>query len=206
MGIWRMISIRKSSMSPQNTGYCVWRHFYRMNRYATPKFMNGWPTPKARCHGTRKLTEEVGYKLIHAGLDKLIISIQSIEKEVYEETMRGLTFEKTLENVMKFVELKESRGTKSPDLEIWMVRTKYVEDKLKEHKAFWKDRGIKLKARKLNNQASSELEERMRARGDIPNDDWAYASHCSIPFWRACRRYDPVLCGLASVDGAGKYI
>jgi len=142
------------------------------------------------------LTEEVGYKLIHAGLDKLIISIQSIEKEVYEETMRGLTFEKTMENVTKFVELKESLGTKNPDLEIWMVRTKYVEDKLKEHKAFWKDRGIKLKARKLNNQASPELEERMRLRGDIPNDDWAYASHCSIPFWRAWITWtgDMILC------------
>lgn len=142
------------------------------------------------------LTEEAGYNLIHAGLDKLIISIQSIEKDVYEETMRGLKFEQTMENVTRFVELKHRLGVKNPDFEIWMVRTKYVEEKLKVHKAFWSKRGIKLKARKLNNQASPELEERMRQRGDIPADDWQYAQYCAIPFWRSWITWtgDMILC------------
>lgn len=142
------------------------------------------------------LTEDVAYKLIHAGLDKLIISIQSVEKDVYEETMRGLDFDVTMENVMRFIEIKESLGVKNPDFEVWMVRTKYVEDKLKEHKTFWKERNVKLKARKLNNQADPLLEERMRLRGDIPTDDWKYATHCSIPFWRAWVAWtgDLILC------------
>ena len=142
------------------------------------------------------LTEEMGYNLIHAGLDKLIISIQSIEQDVYEETMRGLKYDQTMENVMRFVDLKKRLGVKNPDFEVWMVRTKYVEEKLKAHKDFWSQRGIKLKARKLNNQASPQLEERMRERGDIPNDDWEYAQSCSIPFWRAWITWtgDMILC------------
>lgn len=142
------------------------------------------------------LTEEMSYNLIHAGLDKLIVSIQSIEKDVYEETMVGLTYEETLENVMRFVDLKRKLRAKHPDFEIWMVRTKYVEDKLAEHQRFWSSHDIKLKARKLNNQADPFLEERMRERGDIPNDDWEYAHYCSIPFWRAwiTWRGDMILC------------
>lgn len=131
------------------------------------------------------LTEEMAYNLIHAGLDKLIISVQSIEKEVYEKTMIGLTYERTLENVMRLVELKRRLRAKNPNLEIWMVRTQYVEDKLEEHKRFWSQRGIKLKARKLNNQANPSLEARMREHGDLPTDEWEYAYSCAIPFWRA---------------------
>ncbi|MBT5873500.1 MAG: radical SAM protein [Candidatus Latescibacteria bacterium] len=142
------------------------------------------------------LTEEMGRNLIDAGLTKLIISIQSIEKDVYEETMRGLTFEQTMENVMQFVELKERLGKKNPDFEVWMVRTAYVEKKLKEHKDFWSSKGIKLKARKLNNQANPDLEQSMRERGDIPVDAWEYAQSCSIPFWRAWVTWtgDMILC------------
>ena len=142
------------------------------------------------------LTEDVGRNLIEAGLTKLVISIQSIEKDVYEETMRGLKFEQTMENVIRFVELKERMRKKNPDLEVWMVRTAYVEQKLKEHKDFWSKHGIKLKARKLNNQASPELEKRMRERGDIPVDVWEYAQSCSIPFWRAWVTWagDMILC------------
>lgn len=131
------------------------------------------------------LTEEVGYNLIHAGLDKLIISIQSIEKEVYEKTMVGLRYEQTLENVMRFVNLKRKLRAKNPKLEVWMVRTRYVEDKLEEHKRFWARHHIKLKARQLNNQANPLLEARMREHGDLPTDEWQYAHSCSIPFWRA---------------------
>ena len=51
------------------------------------------------------LTEDAAYKLIHEGLDKLIISVQSIDQEIYEETMVGLDYEVTMENVMRFVDL-----------------------------------------------------------------------------------------------------
>ena len=49
---------------------------------------------------------------------------------------------------------------------------------------------------KLNNQANPELEKRMRARGDIPNDAWEYAQSCSIPFWRGWITWtgDMILC------------
>ena len=127
------------------------------------------------------LTEDTAYKLIHAGLDKLIISVQSIDQEIYEETMVGLDYEVTMENVMRFVDLKKRLRMRNPDFEIWMVRTQLVENRLKEHKKYWKDLNIKFKTRRLNNQADPQLEARM---DDLNPTEWRYANHCAIPFWR----------------------
>lgn len=127
------------------------------------------------------LTEDVAYNLVHAGLDKLIVSVQSIDREVYEKTMVGLDYDLTMENIVRFVDLKRRLRKRHPDFEVWMVRTKYVEDRLGEHRRFWKGLRIKFKARRLNNQANPNLEARMR---DLNPTEWRFATHCAIPFWR----------------------
>lgn len=57
-----------------------------------------------------KLNEELSYRIIEAGLDKIFFSIDSIEKENYEKIRVGAKFEKTIENVKAFCKINEEKG------------------------------------------------------------------------------------------------
>lgn len=60
------------------------------------------------------LNEERSRALIDAGLDKLIISFDSPYKEKYEKIRIGTTFEKVLENIKRFAEIKKEMNKITP--------------------------------------------------------------------------------------------
>ncbi|MCG2689719.1 radical SAM protein [Candidatus Parcubacteria bacterium] len=53
------------------------------------------------------LTESLGEALIKAGLDRIQFSFDSVVKETYESIRRGANFEKTLGNILRFLEINE---------------------------------------------------------------------------------------------------
>ena len=53
------------------------------------------------------LTEERSRALLEAGLDMIILSIDSLEKEIFESIRVRLDFEEVLENALKFIELRD---------------------------------------------------------------------------------------------------
>ncbi len=88
-------------------------------------------------------------------LDYLYISFQGIEKEGYEETMRGsLKFEETMENVLYLIsELKKSKAKNPFKVVITMVATNKV-DPVKAVN-FWKEKGVKAKWTPLENRGGN---------------------------------------------------
>lgn len=60
------------------------------------------------------LTEEKGQQLIDAGLDFLSCSFDGYERGMYEANRVGAKFDKTLENLIGFLRLKQSRRIKHP--------------------------------------------------------------------------------------------
>ncbi len=140
------------------------------------------------------LTEERAYNLIRAGLEHVRFSVHGIDPDVYADLMQGPKFDRTIENIDRFVRIKRELKSKTPHIEVWAVRTKEVEAQLDEVKAFWRERGIKFKARELDNRANPELtgNEDLAAEGA----EFKFATWCTIPFWRAWILWngDVVLC------------
>ena len=140
------------------------------------------------------LTEDRSHALIRSGLDYIVFSVHGVDPDVYDDVMRGPRFETTIRSVETFIRVKRELGSRRPHIEVWAVRTREVEEQLPEVTRFWKDRGIRFKARELDNRAHPEITD----NSDMTVDDvsWRYADHCTIPFWRAWVLWngDVVLC------------
>lgn len=82
------------------------------------------------------LTEEKAEDLLNAGLDIIIISIDSLKKDVYEKIRRGLNFEEVMVNALRFVEL---RNKIRPQTKIWMrmIRQKSNQDDWPDYYKYW---------------------------------------------------------------------
>ncbi len=127
------------------------------------------------------LTEEMGYRLLHAeGLDEINFSFHTIIPEVYEQMMAPLKFDRVMGNILRFKEQWDKFKGKKPKLTIWTVKTLPVIENLGNEKAYWKKAGIGFKARKLDNRASTDVESL-----GIADREFVRVPFCVIPFWRA---------------------
>jgi radical SAM protein with 4Fe4S-binding SPASM domain len=121
--------------------------------------------------------------------DDLYISMQGIEKEPYEESMRGrLVFENTLANVEHLIDACKRSGSKM-DITITMIKTRLVDaDKAVAH---WQSRGIKAKYTSLENRGGNT-----RAFKEINPGGKKHFKHCTRLFKQAYILFngDMVLC------------
>ena len=82
------------------------------------------------------LTEERGKALLDAGLGLIILSLDSLNKDVYEAIRVRLKFEEVMENAQRFIELRNRK--KSPT-KIWvrMIRQESNKDEWPAYQEFW---------------------------------------------------------------------
>jgi len=106
---------------------------------------------KVTSHGGL-LTEHMAKALLDSGLDKLKISVQSLNADTYWNIMR-LPLEKTLKNIDHFLELKKKGGYKLPRLEIVMVDSIQTHDEIPGIRRYWQDREVKLYVEPVENRA-----------------------------------------------------
>lgn len=85
------------------------------------------------------LTEEKAKDLLNAGLDTVIMSIDSLKKEVYESIRVRLNFEKVMENALRFIEL---RNKIRPETKIWMrmIKQEGNYDEWPDYHKYWAER------------------------------------------------------------------
>lgn len=60
------------------------------------------------------LTEEKSYEIIQAGLDRLSFSFDGYDKETYERIRKQGDFDKTIKNIIRFLEIKKAAHQKKP--------------------------------------------------------------------------------------------
>lgn len=60
------------------------------------------------------LTEEMSRDLVRSGIDRLVFSFDGFDKASYEAVRVGADFERTLANIVRFLELKRSLGSRTP--------------------------------------------------------------------------------------------
>jgi MoaA/NifB/PqqE/SkfB family radical SAM enzyme len=151
----------------------------KLEYIAQKKGQRAWPKVRMTTNAGL-LTEEMGYRLLHAeGCDEINFSFHSIIPEVYEEMMPPLKYSRVMDNILRFKEMWDKYAGKKPRLEIWTVRTKPVIANLKQEKAYWKKVGIGFKARKLDNRANADIE----ALG-LGDREYVRVPFCVIPYWR----------------------
>jgi MoaA/NifB/PqqE/SkfB family radical SAM enzyme len=85
------------------------------------------------------LDEKRSRDLLEAGLDMVVLSIDSLKKEVFEAIRLGLDFDEVLENALRFAEL---RNQIRPQTRIWMrmIRQDSNFDEWPSYEEFWKKR------------------------------------------------------------------
>jgi sulfatase maturation enzyme AslB (radical SAM superfamily) len=109
---------------------------------------------KVTSHGGL-LTERMAKSLLDSGLDKLKISVQSLNPERYRNIM-GLPLANTLKNINRFLALKQKGGYKLPRLEIVMVDSIQTHDEITSMRRYWQDRNIKLYIEPVENRANQQ--------------------------------------------------
>ena len=82
------------------------------------------------------LDERRARDLLEAGLGLIILSIDSLKKDVFEAIRLRLTFEEVLENALRFIELRDriNPGTK---ISVRMIRQESNLDEWDDYHAFW---------------------------------------------------------------------
>lgn len=101
------------------------------------------------------LTDEVGIKLMDAGLDQLWISVNGYSPETYRASM-DLDFDQTMANIETFLNNKKRLGRKRPKVVITTLKTKLVEPELEKAKAYWAERDVKFSIHHLDNRAGED--------------------------------------------------
>ena len=85
------------------------------------------------------LTEDMSRRLIKAGLDKLFISFDSPDRKSYEKIRVGTRFDHVLNNVKRFVEIRNSMSGYSPILRVSMVVMKENVGQVLGYIKLWRD-------------------------------------------------------------------
>ena len=117
---------------------------------------------KVTSHGGL-LTTRMAKGLLDSGLDKLKISVQSLNPDTYWKIMR-LPLDKTLRNIDRFLELKAQGHYKLPRLQIVMVDSSLTHAEIPTNQQYWQQRGIELYVEPVENRADQK-HIRQTARG-----------------------------------------
>jgi len=83
--------------------------FFKMAKYAHEANL----VTKFHTNGTL-LDEEKSYKLIESGIDQFSVSFDGYDKATYESIRVNANFEKTVENLVRFLQIKKKRNAKRP--------------------------------------------------------------------------------------------
>lgn len=137
------------------------------------------------------LTERTARKLIDAGLDRLIVSIEGYTKEIYEKNRVGGKFEKVVSNIRNFVELRQKLNSRTPILRLQTVNIEADEGYLKKYEEFW--RGF------ADEITCIDLRDERRDYSGLNGGNW----ECPYPWRRLCITWDGNIYTCPFVNHAG---
>ena len=83
------------------------------------------------------MDEQLAEKIVKSGLDRIIFSLDSITKEIYEKIRVNANFEDTVKKVKLFHNVREKLNSYKPVIRISMVRMKENDHEAKNFDNFW---------------------------------------------------------------------
>jgi len=142
--------------------------FFKMARYAHEKGL----TVKFHTNGTL-LDENKAYQLIESGIDQFSFSFDGYKKETYERIRVGGDFEKTVNNIIRFLEIKKKFRSKKPYTILELINfpeENIRKDKEGRNKFLQNFKGLplnKVEIKELHNWAG-EIPQKRRAKDFSP--------------------------------------
>ncbi len=88
------------------------------------------------------LTPELGQALIEAGLGAIYLCLDGVTAETYEHVRREASFERTRENILKFLELRNRAGDKGPRTKLQIIEIAPTADQIETFKRIWSVPGV----------------------------------------------------------------
>ena len=88
------------------------------------------------------LTPERTKEMLESGLDRFMVSFDSITKETYERIRIGSNFDKVIENIRFLIKSRNASGLVKPFVEMQMIMTNQNSDEQKKFKALSEDIGV----------------------------------------------------------------
>lgn len=138
------------------------------------------------------LKEEMGAALVDAGLKRLKVSIQSLDKQKNIDIMgRACDSDKVVANVLAFKKILKEKKAKQFDLRISTVVTKMNRGEIDDTRRFWDRHGIRLVTSALENRGGN-----IANALDMNGGEMAVRDNCIRPRREMCILYngDAVLC------------
>ena len=86
------------------------------------------------------LTEDLSKELIDSGLTIIMFSIDAATKQTYERIRKSPHFNKVINNILQFIELKKTKNKLLPLTRVSFVENKINHLELKDFISFWKDK------------------------------------------------------------------
>ena len=83
------------------------------------------------------MDEELAERIVKSGLDRIIFSLDSITKKIYEKIRVNANFEDTVKKVKTFYKTRERLNSYKPVIRISMVRMKENDHEAKNFENFW---------------------------------------------------------------------
>jgi radical SAM protein with 4Fe4S-binding SPASM domain len=114
------------------------------------------------------LNERRSKELIEAGLDRLIISFNGTTKESYEKVMGQMNFDKNIQNVLKFLSIRENS---KPHVTISCVRLDANADDFSTMQEFWQSKGVEVDSYKTPvpfNRGGDQMQSRYKSKWSLP--------------------------------------
>jgi radical SAM protein with 4Fe4S-binding SPASM domain len=85
------------------------------------------------------LSKELSLELIDAGLDRISISFEGMNSDVYEKYRVGAKYEKVKQNILNLVDVRDSIGSCNPKIRIQTVGVPEILQDISEYIHFWGD-------------------------------------------------------------------
>lgn len=160
------------------------KDFLKMVKYAHQKGLYTMTSTNAHY-----FTDEIARETIESGLSRIIISMDGVTQETYEQYRKGGTLDKVKDGITKLVEWKKKLNSSTPHIVLQFIVFGHNEHEVEEVQRLGKEMGVdevKLKSAQIydfNNAhliSSEEKYSRYKKNGDSYRIKTELMNHC----WR----------------------
>ncbi len=83
------------------------------------------------------LSKDAANTIIDLELDFISFSMDTTDPQIYEQTRRGAKYNKTIKNILDFLELKEKKRAKKPEVQVSAVETPLHKPGIEKFVKYW---------------------------------------------------------------------
>lgn len=142
------------------------------------------------------LNKENSLEILEGRITRLLIGFDAFSKQVYEKIRYGADYDKVINNIMNFLQLKEQMKKKFPIVRISLVRTAINEGEIEKWFEFWKDKVDYVSVQEYVTPVLGDSKNYLIAKSSKRKETGPLDISCHQPFERAVVRGngDVLLC------------